>query len=141
MKDTKDVIGLNVFSVEEGRILGRTAECVVDLATGNTALVGVIGSVAPGGTVQLGWVGFDFLDSPCANPSDVPWLSVAPINGTIAPAGMTTVDVTCDSTGLAVGLYEAVVCVFSNDPDEPLVPVPTTLEVLIPVELMSIDVE
>jgi hypothetical protein len=112
---------------------------IADLTTGNTALVGPLGGAGSG--VQLGWVGFDFLDSPCANPSDVPWLSVSPINGTIAPAGSTTVDVTADSTGLAVGLYEAVLCVFSNDPDEPLVPVPTTLEVLIPVELMSIDVE
>ncbi len=34
MKQTSEVIGLKVFSVEEGRVLGRTAECVVDLAGG-----------------------------------------------------------------------------------------------------------
>ena len=71
----------------------------------------------------------------------MPWLSVAPDNGTIAPAGTTPVDVTFDSTGLSTGIYEAVVCVSRNDPDEPVVPVPATLEVLIPVELMSIDIE
>ena len=112
---------------------------IVDLATGNTSLVGVLGATDPGGTVQLGWIGF--LDSPCTAPSDVPWLSVAPDNGTIAPAGSTPVDVTFDSTGMSTGIYDAVLCVFSNDPDEPVVPVPATLEVLIPVELMSIDIE
>ena len=108
----------------------------VDLATGNTALVGTLGA---GAGEQLGWIGFP--DSLCFDPSDVPWLSVAPDNGTIAPAGSTQVDVTFDSTGLSTGIYEAVVCVFSNDPDESVVPVPATLEVLIPVELMSIDIE
>ncbi len=109
----------------------------VDLATGNTALVGVLGRAGAG--EQIGWIGFP--DSLCFAPSDVPWLSVAPDNGTIAPAGTTPVDVTFDSTGMSTGIYEAVVCVFSNDPDEPVVPVPATLEVLIPVELMSIDIE
>lgn len=40
VKDTRDVIGLNVFSIEEGRILGKTTECVVDLATGD--VIGLI---------------------------------------------------------------------------------------------------
>ena len=79
---------------------------IVDLTTGNTTLVGVLGATDPGALVQLGWVGF--LDSPCTAPSDVPWLSVAPDNGTIAPAGTTPVDVTFDSTGLSTGIYEAV---------------------------------
>ncbi len=77
----------------------------------------------------------------CSNPSDLPWLSVAPDMGTNAPATNTVVDVTFDSTGLTVGIYEAVLCVLSNDPDEPIVQVPVTMDVLIPVELMSIDVE
>ncbi len=45
MKDTRDVVGLNVFSIQEGRILGRTTECVVDLAAGKViGLVVVVGS-------------------------------------------------------------------------------------------------
>lgn len=40
MKDTREITGLNVFSIEEGRILGRVAECVVDLATGK--VVGLV---------------------------------------------------------------------------------------------------
>jgi hypothetical protein len=46
-----------------------------------------------------------------------------------------------DSTGIPVGIYEANLCVVSNDPDEPLVEVPVTMEVVIPVELMGISVE
>jgi len=77
----------------------------------------------------------------CGNLADVPWLSASPVAGTIAPAGNQVVDVSFDSTGLALGLYQATICVFSNDPDEPIVPVPVTMEVVIPVELMGISIE
>jgi len=46
VKSTRDLVGLSVFSVEEGRILGKTAECVVDLSTG--AAVGLVVEVKPG---------------------------------------------------------------------------------------------
>jgi uncharacterized protein YrrD len=46
VKDTRDVVGLNVFSIQEGRILGRTTECVVDLATGK--VIGLVAVVASG---------------------------------------------------------------------------------------------
>ena len=77
----------------------------------------------------------------CGNLADVPWLSASPVAGTITPAGSQPVNVSFDSTGLALGLYEATLCVFSNDPDEPVVPVPVTMEVVIPVELQSFSVE
>ena len=38
-------------------------------------------------------------------------------------------DVTFDSTGLAAGTYEGILCIDSNDPDEALVEVPVTLTV------------
>jgi len=47
VKDTRDVIGLNVFSIQEGRVLGRTTECVVDLATGK--VIGLVIAVPSGG--------------------------------------------------------------------------------------------
>ena len=47
MKDTRDVIGLNVFSIQEGRVLGRTTECVVDLAAGK--VIGLVIAVPSGG--------------------------------------------------------------------------------------------
>jgi len=111
----------------------------------------------PGGPVRIGlrYVGVDgaqvavddiLLDGEvgptvCASPSDVPWLSAAPLSGTTLPGGTIPVDVTFDSTGIAVGNYDATLCVLSNDPDEPIVPVPVQMEVVIPVELMGISIE
>ncbi|HOC42238.1 MAG TPA: hypothetical protein PKJ99_04385 [Thermoanaerobaculales bacterium] len=79
--------------------------------------------------------------SECSAPADVPWLSVSPDMGTTAPGGSTPVDVTFDATVVGVGTYEALLCVFSNDPNDPMVEVPVTMEVVIPVELMEISIE
>ena len=55
--------------------------------------------------------------------ADVPWLSASPIAGTIAPAGSQPVNVTFDSTGLAIGRSTRPPSASSrNDPDEPIVP-------------------
>ena len=69
----------------------------------------------------------------CTSPSDVPWLSVSPNNGTTAPTAVTPVDVTFDSTGLAAGTYNANLCIDSNDPDAG--PGNETELVIVPVEL------
>ncbi len=61
--------------------------------------------------------------------TDVPWLSVDPVAGTTPAGESSTVTVTLDSTGLATGLYEASVCVASDDPDEALVVVEVALTV------------
>jgi hypothetical protein len=110
---------------------------VADLSTGNTTVVGLFGAtgaqewntmaVAAGGA--------------CSNPSDLPWLSVAPTSGTTTPGGTEPIAVTFDSNGVPIGLYEAALCIVSNDPDEPLIEVPATMEVLIPVELQSFEIE
>jgi uncharacterized protein YrrD len=51
VKDTRDVIGLNVFSTQEGRILGRTSECVVDLASGK--VLGLVVELRSGGEMGV----------------------------------------------------------------------------------------
>jgi len=66
----------------------------------------------------------------CDAPGDVPWLSVSPTLGSTAASSSDEVTVTFDSTGLAEGTYNASLCVESNDPVEPLIPVPVTLNVL-----------
>ncbi|MBN1921455.1 MAG: S8 family serine peptidase [Anaerolineae bacterium] len=71
---------------------------------------------------------------PCDSPSAIPWLSTDPISGTTAPAATTSVDVTFDSTGLALGTYNANLCVTSNDPDPG--PGNGTDLVVVPVELV-----
>jgi len=79
--------------------------------------------------------------SACQAPSDIAWLSESPTAGTTAAGGTSPVDVTFDATVVGVGTYEALLCVFSNDPNEPIVEVPVTMEVVIPVELMGISIE
>ena len=59
--------------------------------------------------------------------SDVPWLSEAPTEGTIAPDGSMTINITVDTTGLAPGVYQATVVVKTDDPDHASLPVPITL--------------
>ncbi len=61
--------------------------------------------------------------------TEVPWLSVDPVSGTTPAGESSTVTVTLDSTGLATGLYEASVCVASDDPDEALVVVDVAMTV------------
>ena len=73
----------------------------------------------------------------CDVPSDVSWLSVSPASGTTLPGETDQVIVTLDSTGLAVGDYTAYLCVNSNDPQNPVVVVPVTLDV---VEVYTLDV-
>ena len=70
----------------------------------------------------------------CDNPSDVPWLSVSPTNGTTAGGATTSVQVSFDSTGLAAGAYNANLCITSNDPDPG--PGNGTDLVIVPVELV-----
>ena len=71
----------------------------------------------------------------CSFPTDVPWLSEVPTSGTNAPATSTPVQVSFNSTGLAIGTYTASLCITSNDPDPgpgnetELVQVPVTLTV------------
>jgi hypothetical protein len=79
--------------------------------------------------------------SQCMMPEDVPWLSVSPNAGTTPGGGSTPVDVTFDATAVGVGTYNALLCVLSNDPDEPLVEVPVEMNVVIPVELIGISIE
>jgi subtilisin-like proprotein convertase family protein len=71
----------------------------------------------------------------CDVPDDVPWLSLEHAAGSLAPGTDIDANVSIDSTGLPPGVYEARLCVHSNDPDPgpgagtDLVIVPVTLTV------------
>lgn len=65
----------------------------------------------------------------CSMPSDIPWLSLSPTEGTTPSDTTSLVEVTFDSTGLALGQYTGSLCVNSDDPLMPLVTVPLTLTV------------
>ncbi len=60
---------------------------------------------------------------------DEGWLSESPISGTVAPGTSLTVDVTADTSDLAIGDYGAEISIWSNDPDENPVIVPVYLTV------------
>ncbi len=65
----------------------------------------------------------------CSAPTDIPWLTVSPTNGTTTGGGSTPVTLTFNSATLAQGTYTGTLCVESNDADEELVTVPVTLNV------------
>ena len=92
--------------------------------TGNTTLVGVLGSTTPGGLVQVGWVGLP------GESSDCPWLSASPVSGAIPGGGNQGVDILVDATGLTIGTYNCNLIILSNDPDNSNVIVPVTLNVI-----------
>lgn len=110
--------------------------------------VSILGQTTTGNALQytgawapvsdVGGQDFPFIiegSSDCSNPVDVPWLAASPDNGSTAAGGSTPVTVTFDSTGQALGTYEARLCVFSDDPNPGpgngtnLVVVPTTMTV------------
>lgn len=68
----------------------------------------------------------------CSSPNAVPWLMADPDSGTTGAGLSSLSSVMVDADGLAVGTYEAFVCVNSNDADEPLTVVPVTLDVIAP---------
>jgi subtilisin-like proprotein convertase family protein len=65
----------------------------------------------------------------CSSPTDIPWLTVAPANGSTAGGGNTPTTLTYNSAALAIGTYTGTLCIASNDPDEALVTVPVSLTV------------
>jgi hypothetical protein len=59
----------------------------------------------------------------------VTWLEVSPTSGSVPPAGQANLAVDYDATGLALGTYEALIRLATNDPDEAVINVPVTLTV------------
>lgn len=58
------------------------------------------------------------------------WLSVSPESGTINPAGEQPLALTFDTDGLAPGLYETDLCLFSNDPGANPARIPVSFDVI-----------
>ncbi len=149
------VIGPGLWLAEDGRVFVEvdltdgevTWEAILGLDLPVCALPDIdptplaLASLQPPDTVvvlpldlaNLGGATLEYLlaEAPadCAAPGDVTWLALDTLAGDVPPAGSDPIGVTLDSTGLAPGIYTAVICVASNDPDEPLIPIPVTLEV------------
>jgi len=63
-------------------------------------------------------------------PKEEGWLSVTPTSGTVNPGSQTKISVTINTTGLAIGEYNANITITSNDPDESVVIVPVHLKLV-----------
>jgi subtilisin family serine protease len=77
------------------------------------------------------------VESGLPNFSDVPWLSVEPTEGTIGSDGSQDLTIAADTTGLASGVYHAVVVVQTNDPDHSTFQIPVIL--VVPAYQQGID--
>ena len=113
-------VGAPVIELDATELNGTAEEgasTIVPFAISNT------------GDADLIWTADTALEN-CATPDLIPWLSLAPTGGTVAvgdPA--TTVDVTLDATALTAGIYDANVCVQSNDATNALISVPVVFTV------------
>ena len=95
------------------------ASTIVPMSIGNT------------GDAALDWTAEAVLTD-CAAPEAVPWLTLDPAGGSVAPGDpATTVNVTMDAAGLVEGVYNATVCVDSNDTLNALVQVPVAFTVTV----------
>lgn len=94
----------------------------IDTTTGQATLVGPsfgeVGgfSIATSGTV-------------CASETGTPWIRFADGGGTVAAAASANTDIDFDAATLAPGSYQANLCFYSNDPDQPRLVVPVSLTV------------
>lgn len=61
--------------------------------------------------------------------SNIEWLSVSPLTGTVAPGDCLNVLVIGDASELSIGQYDGLISIASNDPDFPVTEIPVTLEV------------
>jgi subtilisin family serine protease len=78
------------------------------------------------------------IESGLPNFSDVPWLSIEPTEGTIAPDGSVDIQLDINAAGLEPGLYQAQVVISTNDPENPFFTVPVTL--IIPAYRQGVNV-
>ncbi|MCB1184042.1 S8 family serine peptidase [bacterium] len=102
--------------------VGTAGSCTVGIENdasddGLTAVHDAPGALRPGYAIRFEPPGF------------LPWVSVSPLAGTVAPGGADEVQVRFDATGLAAGPHVAVLTVASNDPDQPVAVVSLVLYV------------
>jgi hypothetical protein len=99
----------------------------VDLDTGAASLVYSLGFT------QIVGLATETVGGPCAQPQDLPWLSLSPTTGTTAPAGSSPVTASIDGSGTVDGdVLSGTVCVSSNDPLKHTVEVPLQYTVATP---------
>ena len=115
--------GAPVVDVQPASLAGSAetgASTTVPFTVGNT------------GDADLTWTA-DTATTSCATPDTVAWLSVNPTGGTVAAsAPAADVTATLDAATLAPGVYNANVCVHSNDAAHDPVTLPVSFTVSVP---------
>jgi extracellular elastinolytic metalloproteinase len=101
-----------------------------NLVRGNqeTKSLTIANTASARGAASLSW-SVSEAQSNCSTPSDLPWVSASPANGTTSPGSTSTVGVTFDSGAAAPGVHNGVLCITSNDPDSSPRLIPLTLDV------------
>ncbi|HRQ40463.1 MAG TPA: hypothetical protein PLD25_21320 [Chloroflexota bacterium] len=66
----------------------------------------------------------------CDTPTPIDWVMTDPASGVIPPNAASAVTVTFDTTDLLIGTHRGVLCIQSNDPISPFIPVPLTTRVV-----------
>jgi len=101
----------------------------IDTSTGTANLIGQIIS-GGAGFAELDAMGIETAGGPCAQPQDLPWLSLSPLTGTTAPGDSTPITASLDGTGSADGdVLSGTVCATSNDPANRIVATPINVTV------------
>jgi len=67
--------------------------------------------------------------------SEIPWMVIDPISGTLPPGQTTDVFVPCSALQLEPGIYLGTITVTSNDPDTPEIEIPVTFTVTEPEDI------
>ncbi|AKS43325.1 S8 family serine peptidase [Wenzhouxiangella marina] len=105
---------------------GDSRMTTVDTSTGAAT---VIGNIANGNELLSFDIANPGVPPVCANPGVVPWLSATPASGNAPAFGSETASIDFDSTGLAVGTYEAHLCVTTGDANNPAMVIPVSMQV------------
>ncbi len=106
--------------------------------TGDSQLIDIANT---GNDLTLDWVieQAEGVADACDAPGDIGWLDVSQSAGSTASGGTSQVSVSVDASDLEPGSYTATLCVLSNDPANPLVEVPVSLEVYLPANAARIE--
>ncbi|MBN8726513.1 MAG: PepSY domain-containing protein [Xanthomonadales bacterium] len=118
---TYDVIVPTAIAGPVAGVDVASIEATVEAGEATTAAF----SISNTGTAALDWNVDTSASAACTTPVGTPWLSLAPVSGSIAAgAAPTSVTVTLDAGALGAGSYDAYVCVHSNDGATPVIALP-----------------
>jgi hypothetical protein len=70
---------------------------------------------------------------------ELSWLTENPLSGTLSAGEMISVEVTYDTTGLEAGIYAGAMVIASNDPADPYISVPVSLDVTEPCDPVNVN--